>query len=213
MTRETPTSRFWAASSRPSSRNRVGWQTFDSLDDCAARPSGESRQKGFRFYLTVRHTLYGGSSLPWLPARARTDYNKEAFRKVKIDGLSAPLFPALPWSRYVPDPNTSLAHRMAGIEYASGSTFATFPLRLRYNDDEDPWECSEEQRDSCSQLAFGPLDFPPFLISQRSGGESMVVVRMTHAQLDDGSFPLLSRELTLRRGRRHFDGEDVELPG
>ena len=67
----------------------------------------------------------------------------------------------------------------------------------RLHCDEDVTDFSEKicSQDSATKIDFGTPHFWPFLIS-RSESEHMLVLRMTHAQYDGGSFPLISKDFT-----------------
>nr|ABF29402.1 nonribosomal peptide synthetase [Xylaria sp. BCC 1067] len=63
--------------------------------------------------------------------------------------------------------------------------------------DEDLWEYSTKwcTEDGATPVPLGSLHFQPILIS-RSESDHILVVRMTHALYDGGSFPLISKDLT-----------------
>ncbi|KAI1121602.1 hypothetical protein F5Y10DRAFT_97467 [Nemania abortiva] len=69
--------------------------------------------------------------------------------------------------------------------------------RLECGEDEDLWEYSTKwcTEDSATPVPFGSFHFQPTLIS-RSESDHVLVVRMTHALYDGGSFPLISKDLT-----------------
>lgn len=73
---------------------------------------------------------------------------------------------------------------------------ASFNMK-RVECDEDLWEYSEKWcfEDATTPIPFGSLHFQPILIS-RSKSDHILVVRMTHAQYDGGSFPIISKDLT-----------------
>jgi amino acid adenylation domain-containing protein len=122
-------------------------------------------QKPFKCYLTLHHSLYDGSSLPRLWSQAQAAYNGEVlsqqqfsrfieyivttqgadtFWKSEFDGLNAPIFPALPSSRYIPDPSSSLEYTISAIDHKSTEYTASTAIRLAwavvmscYTDSED----------------------------------------------------------------------------
>ncbi|KAK5624976.1 hypothetical protein RRF57_000692 [Xylaria bambusicola] len=63
--------------------------------------------------------------------------------------------------------------------------------------DGELWEFSEKwcTQDAAALVPFGALHFQPVLIS-RSKSDHLFMLRMTHAQYDGGSFPLISSDLT-----------------
>ncbi|GAW19310.1 hypothetical protein ANO14919_087960 [Xylariales sp. No.14919] len=63
---------------------------------------------------------------------------------------------------------------------------------------EDLWEYATKwcTKDGATPVPFGSLAFLPILIS-RSTSEHILVIRMTHALYDGGSFPLISKDITL----------------
>ncbi|KAI9042398.1 uncharacterized protein KD926_005476 [Aspergillus affinis] len=100
------------------------------------------------FHLTLHHALYDGWSLPLLWSQVQASYRNdeprqprpfkhfiehiqnvqgtEAFWQSQFTGLSAPIFPALPFPRHVPAPNSSLEHRIsnparANTEYTTST--------------------------------------------------------------------------------------------
>ncbi|KAI0449217.1 hypothetical protein F5B21DRAFT_520570 [Xylaria acuta] len=75
--------------------------------------------------------------------------------------------------------------------------------------DEDLWEYSTKwcTEDGATPVPFGSLHFQPILIS-RSKSDHILVVRMTHALYDGGSFPLISKDLTSA-----YDGTQLEPDG
>lgn len=78
--------------------------------------------------------------------------------------------------------------------------------------DEDIWEyatkwCAE---DGAKPVPFGSLHFQPILIS-RSKSEHVLVVRMTHALYDGGSFPLISKDLTSAYNGARLEPDDTSF--
>ncbi|RYP49816.1 hypothetical protein DL768_004545 [Monosporascus sp. mg162] len=73
---------------------------------------------------------------------------------------------------------------------------------------EDVWEFSEKlcSQDASSPVPFGSLHFQPVLIS-RSNSDHMFVIRMTHAQYDGGSFPIISNDLTSAYNGNHLQSD------
>ncbi|PFH58666.1 hypothetical protein XA68_13399 [Ophiocordyceps unilateralis] len=76
---------------------------------------------------------------------------------------------------------------------------------LRLECSEDLWQYSEKlyEQDASSPVPFGSLHFQPILVS-RSESEHMLILRMTHAQYDGGSMPMLSQDLALA-----YDGHEL----
>ncbi|KAI1275330.1 hypothetical protein F5Y07DRAFT_400555 [Xylaria sp. FL0933] len=74
--------------------------------------------------------------------------------------------------------------------------------------DEDLWEFSEKlcSQDASTPVPLGSLHFQPILIS-RANSDHMVVIRMTHAQYDGGSFPIISSDLTSAYNRCHLQSD------
>ncbi|KAI0478119.1 hypothetical protein F4859DRAFT_520982 [Xylaria cf. heliscus] len=74
--------------------------------------------------------------------------------------------------------------------------------------DEDLWEfCTEWcTKDGATPVPFGSLHFLPILIS-RSKSEHILVLRMTHALYDGGSFPLISKDVTSAYGGTQLESD------
>ncbi|GAP83931.2 putative nonribosomal peptide synthase [Rosellinia necatrix] len=128
------------------------------------RPTTETQMNpGFR--LTLHHALYDGASLSNLWGQVWSSYNGNVlppqpfnrfiehirpsetasdFWKSEFDGLSAPIFPALPSSDYNPNPSSSMTCTILGVGRQSGDYTTSTAIRLAwaiivscYTDSED----------------------------------------------------------------------------
>ncbi|KJZ69526.1 hypothetical protein HIM_11088 [Hirsutella minnesotensis 3608] len=117
------------------------------------------------FHLTLHHALYDGSSLLRLWTQAQAAYNgttlspqpfnrfisyvlatpgAEAFWKSEFEGLTAPVFPTLPSSRYIPDPSAAVEHTITALDHGATEYTTSTAIRLAlaivlscYTDSED----------------------------------------------------------------------------
>lgn len=130
------------------------------------KPENDSKAAfNFKFHLTLHHALYDGASLPKLWQQVQAAYNgaspspqpynrfieymlrtdgADTFWKSEFEGLSAPIFPSLPSTRYIPDPSSSLEHTISALDDESSEYTASTAIRLAwavvmscYTDSED----------------------------------------------------------------------------
>ncbi|KAI1815243.1 hypothetical protein GGS20DRAFT_597269 [Poronia punctata] len=125
----------------------------DELLHFALVPNTTGEEGSYAFHMKIHHALYDGTSLPLLwsqvdaayrgsglpsrPFNTFIDYlvrsrGSDEFWKSQFEGLAAPVFPALPSSRYVPDPSASLEYRVKDINLVSTEYTASTMMQLAW---------------------------------------------------------------------------------
>ncbi|PHH92583.1 hypothetical protein CDD83_6745 [Cordyceps sp. RAO-2017] len=126
--------------------------TSMGLGDPLVRCALVESQQATTFHLTLHHALYDGSSLPRLWSQTEAAYNGviptprpfnrfigyvlasqgDDFWRSEFEGFNAPVFPALPSSRYIPDPSSALKHNIAALDLESTVYTMSTAIRLAW---------------------------------------------------------------------------------